>query len=143
MSLHIFLRNYARRTDMAKLAGLRSNADLFTGAIIIWVENNVCPAGYSRVDTYDNKYLVAGDSVETLGELVHQHIGDSHYHVPTATTTGLQTTTKGISGGAAQTVEQLGSHTFSAVQSGGTGAAIDNANSPGLAKVDVLICRKD
>ena len=127
---------------MSKLAGYRSNADLFIGAIIIWVENNVCPVGFSRVDLYDNSYIVAGSSVSTHGELAHEHVSVGHTHAPTATNTGEQNTTKAQGAGASVSVEDI-THTFAPTSSGGTAAAVDSANSPGLAKVDVLLCQKD
>ena len=128
---------------MSKLAGIHSNADLFTGAIIIWITDNACPVGYTRVDVYDNDYIAAGSSVSTHGELVHQHVSVGHSHAPTATNTGVAAAYATPGAGANQTVEELYTHTFAPVSSGGTAVAVDNKNSPGLAKVDVLLCKKD
>ncbi len=64
----------------AQVAGIPANA------IILWDQNNVCPAGFTRVATFDGRFLVGGDTPGTTGG-ANQHAhgagtlaGPSHRH---------------------------------------------------------------
>ncbi len=56
------------------------------GAIILWDQNNICPAGFARVAAFDGRFLMAADTVGVLGGAnSHTHgsgtlTGPAHSH---------------------------------------------------------------
>lgn len=56
--------------------------DLPLGAIILWDESSVCPDGFTRVGSYDGRFLMAGDAPGvTGGSNSHSH-GSGSFTVP-------------------------------------------------------------
>ena len=131
---------------MSLLAGekITIDADLPSGAIIFWTQDNNCPSGYTRITAYDDSYIAAGAAVSTNPATAHAHTGNSHSHTTTAVNTGAKTGDTATAGGiSAVDVEKETYHPYSSTTSGSQTAAVDSAASPGLQKVDVLLCKKN
>ena len=85
----------AETAEVVKTSGLTDDANRLvpSGAIILW-DGGSCPAGYSRLASYDDKFLVAASTAGTTGG------SNTHDH-------------GAITGSTALTVTQLPSHTHS------------------------------
>jgi len=53
--------------------------DLPSGAVIIWVESDTCPSGYSKITEY-GYYIGADSSYSVNAGASHDHAGVSHEH---------------------------------------------------------------
>lgn len=77
----------AEIAETAKTSGLTDDANRLvpSGGIILW-DGAACPAGYARLSTYDDRFLMASATAETLGgSTTHTHgpgsfAGPSHTH---------------------------------------------------------------
>ena len=74
------------REDVYSLTIGAQVAGIPTNAIILWDQNNACPAGFLRVTTFDGRFLVGGDTTGTTGGAdQHAHgagtlTGPAHQH---------------------------------------------------------------
>lgn len=143
----------AKTAEVVKTSGVTddSNRLVPSGAIILW-NNSTCPAGYTRLSTYDNKFLVASNAAgSTGGSNTHTHsagsyIGPSHTHSVPYSGWGSYTT-NGSPGqlvlwsttalGAAQQNNTTGSGGAGAIT--GTSASADSRP----AFMTILLCQKD
>jgi hypothetical protein len=76
----------ARSAEVVKTSGLTDDANSLVpqGAVILWT-GTTCPAGYSRVTTMDNKFLVSGGTFNPAagGSNTHNHGGNTGSHALT------------------------------------------------------------
>lgn len=64
------------RQDVYNLTIGAQVAGIPTNAIILWDQNNACPAGFARVAAFDGSFLVGGDTPGTTGG-ANQHAHDA------------------------------------------------------------------
>ena len=112
------------------------------GAIILWTGNS-CPAGWTRDDTFADKFIqgatVGQNPGGTGGASTHSHDLGSHTHTYSGTTVGAQQDSSGSNYGVAAGYNHM--HNYSgttASASGNTGSA---STLPPYSKV--LFCKKD
>ena len=123
---------------------LTTDVDLPAEAIILWMESNTCPAGYTKIST-SNFYLAAGN-------IYNENAGAAHYHPLEAHTHAWSGTTTGEAGGypiaygpneSAQARAGLHTHTVAGETSNSGQGNTANEAIPGLAHFDVVLCKKN
>lgn len=73
--------------DLTIAAAAPAGGVVPTGAIVLWNQNNACPAGFTHVAAFDGRFLVGGSEANaTGGANQHAHgagnfTGPSHRHI--------------------------------------------------------------
>ncbi|RLI01955.1 hypothetical protein DRO31_05255 [Candidatus Bathyarchaeota archaeon] len=125
------------------LYSITKDVDLPSGAIIIWMESNSCPAGYSKVA--DGYYVAWGSSYLNRSGSSHTHTLTSHQHSWGGVTTESNYGSALVHSVGSDTYVYAENHSHSApdITSDEAEGTIDSQNSPGLQHVTVVLCKKD